>query len=325
MQVYSCATDSWTETGITWNNKPAKGTQLVNTSVSTTSAYAVFSVTSFVNGEYAGDKTVTLVVVQPNDSAKLIQCSSDEAATNKPILEVITSTATPTPTPVPTPTPTPVPTPTPTPVPTPTPTPVPTPTPTPPPSTNVALNKTVTFSKQQVGNEASHAVDGDLATRWSADIYPEWIQVDLGATYTVNRTEVCPTSDRAYKFKVEVSTNGTSYTQVVDRLNNTTGGAVISDTFTAIDARYVKLTVTGASGYTGVWISINEFRVFSAGGAPTPTPTVAPTPTPTVAPTPHPNGRANSYANATQRRWVYDHHPGRTHGPADQRSRSTIS
>ena len=81
-----------------------------------------------------------------------------------------------------------------------------------------------------MGNEASQAVDGDLATRWSADIYPQWMQVDLGATYSVNRTEVCPMSDRAYKFKVEVSTNGTSYTQVVDRLNNTTGGAVITDT-----------------------------------------------------------------------------------------------
>ena len=79
----------------------------------------------------------------------------------------------------------------------------------------------MTYSKQQVGNEASHAVDGDLVTRWSADIYPQWIQVDLGATYSINRTEVCPISDRAYQYKVEVSTNGTSYTQVVDRLNNT--------------------------------------------------------------------------------------------------------
>ena len=58
--------------------------------MSTTSAYAVFDVTSFVNGQYAGDKTVTLVVVQPNDSAKLIQCSSVQSGTNKPILEVIT-------------------------------------------------------------------------------------------------------------------------------------------------------------------------------------------------------------------------------------------
>lgn len=191
--------------------------------------------------------------------------------------------------------------------PTPTPTPTPTSTPSPTPGTNLALNKTVTFSGEQVGNEAVRAVDGDLATRWSADTYPEWLQVDLGAAYSVNRTEVCPYLDRAYRYKVEVSTNGTSFTQVVDRTNNITGGAVIADTFAPANARYVRLTVTGAYGYTSTWTSINEFRVFGAGGTtptpsstptvtptptstPTPIPTATPTPTPTVTPTPAPAG-----------------------------------
>lgn len=57
---------------------------------------------------------------------------------------------------------------------TPTPTPTPTVTPTPTPaSTNLALNKTVTYSSQQSGNEAYKAVDGDTTTRWSADTFPE--------------------------------------------------------------------------------------------------------------------------------------------------------
>ena len=193
-----------------------------------------------------------------------------------------TPTPTPAPTPTPTPAPTPTPTPTPTVAPTPTPTVAPTPTPTPIPTTppgNLALNRPVTYSSQQTGNEASHAVDGDTGTRWSADTYPEWVQVDLGTTYSINRTEVCPYSNRAYKFKVEVSTNGTSYTQVVDRLNNTTGGSVIADTFTATNARYVKLTVTGCSGYTGTWSSITEFRVFGGG-----TPVTPPDPDPDPGP-----------------------------------------
>ncbi|MGE5551175.1 MAG: discoidin domain-containing protein, partial [Bacteroidota bacterium] len=100
---------------------------------------------------------------------------------------------------------------------------------------------------------------------------------------------------RAYKFKVEVSTNGTGYTQVVDRLNNTTGGAAIADTFAAVNARYVKLTVTGASGYTGTWVSILEFRVFGAGGGATPSPTPTVTPTPTVVPTQTPTPRAHPH------------------------------
>ena len=159
----------------------------------------------------------------------------------------------PTPTPSPSVTPTTSPTPTPTITPSLTPTPTPTAVPSPTPGTNLALNKPVTCSTEQVGNEAPHAVDGDLATRWSADIYPEWIQVDLGATYSVNRMEVA---------RIPIGPTGTrwrspptapAYTQVVDRTNNTTGASVITDTFTAADARYVKLTVTGAYGYTGTW------------------------------------------------------------------------
>lgn len=142
----------------------------------------------------------------------------------------------------------------------PTPTPTPTPTATP---VNLALNKPVTCSSEQVGNEASHAVDGDLATRWSADTYPEWIQVDLGSAMNINKVEVAPYLDRAYQYKVEVATSASGpYTQVVDRLSNTTGGSVITDTFTTTSARYVKMTVTGCYGYTGTWTSILELRVF---------------------------------------------------------------
>ncbi|MGE5548927.1 MAG: DNRLRE domain-containing protein, partial [Bacteroidota bacterium] len=273
VDAYTCTTDSWTETGITYSNKPAKGTLITSVNIPSAAAWYSFDVTDFVNGQYAGDKIVTIILAQGSTVKKNVYFNSKEAASDKPVLEVITGTAS---------------TPTPTPTLTPTPTATPTPTPSSSPGVNLALNKPVTFSSQQAGNEASHAVDGDLATRWSADTYPEWIQVDLGATYTVNRTEVCPYLDRAYQFKVEVSTNGTSYTQVVDRLSNTTGGAVISDTFAAASARYVKLTVTGASGYTGTWTSINEFRVFNSGSlpSPTPTPTSTPTPTPSYTPTP---------------------------------------
>jgi len=150
-------------------------------------------------------------------------------------------------------------------------------------TTNLALNKPVTFSSQQAGNEASHAVDGSTTTRWAASPWPQWIQVDLGTTYTIGQTEIMPYASRAYQYRVEVSLNGTSYTTVVDRTANTTGGTTLTDTFTAASARYVRLTVTGASGYTGGWASLYEFRVFSSGG---PTPTNTPVgPTPTITPT----------------------------------------
>src|SRR5687767_7189058 len=55
-------------------------------------------------------------------------------------------------------------------------------------ATNLALNKTVTVSSTQSGLTAAAAVDGSTGTRWGSDWSdPQWIYVDLGATYTINR------------------------------------------------------------------------------------------------------------------------------------------
>ncbi len=159
-----------------------------------------------------------------------------------------------------------------------------TPTATSPVGTNLALNKPVTFSSGvQVGNEAANAVDGSTTTRWAASPWPQWIQVDLGTAYAISKTEIMPYMNRAYQYTVEVSTNGTSYTTVVNQTANTTGGVTLTDNFAAVSARYVRLTVTGASGYTGGFASLYEFRVFGAGAPPlTTTPTATWTNSPTL-------------------------------------------
>jgi hypothetical protein len=131
---------------------------------------------------------------------------------------------------------------------------------------NLALNKTVTASSQQSTNPVSNLVDGNADSRWSAQVYPQWAMVDLGAIYTISSTEVICYGDRAYQFIIEAATtSGGTYTKIVDRSTNTTGGsntAPITNSFTSIDARYVRITVSGASGYTGDWTSIEELRVF---------------------------------------------------------------
>lgn len=133
--------------------------------------------------------------------------------------------------------------------------------------TNLALNKTVTASGSDA-NLPSGAVDGDVNTRWSAQPMPQWIEVDLGAIYDVNKTEAVCYQDRAYQFIVEGKTTaGGSYTQLVNRSANTTPGTVaapITDNFGPVQARYVRVNVTGASGYTGAWASFAELRVFGS-------------------------------------------------------------
>lgn len=135
---------------------------------------------------------------------------------------------------------------------------------------NVALNKTVTASSSDT-NVPANAVDGNTTTRWSASPYPQWLEVDLGALYDISRTEVISYEDRAYQFVVESKTTSSgAYSQIVDRSTNTTPGTIatpITNTFTAVSARFVRITVTGASGYTGLWASLLEFRVFGVPAA----------------------------------------------------------
>jgi len=77
----------------------------------------------------------------------------------------------------------------------------------------------------------------------------------------------CYLRGRAYQFTVEGSTTSATsgFSNLIDATDNTTGGDVINETFSAQAVRYVKLTVTGASGYDGPWTSIHEFEVICGG------------------------------------------------------------
>jgi unsaturated rhamnogalacturonyl hydrolase len=131
---------------------------------------------------------------------------------------------------------------------------------------NLALNQPVTCSSEpEPENGCTNAVDGNLDNRWSASTFPQWIEVDLGAVYSVDRIRVHPYQNRAYRYYVEVkATSSGTYTTVVDRSGNTQSGLVIENTFPVTDARYVRLRVIGAHGYSGNWVSIREFEVFGS-------------------------------------------------------------
>lgn len=130
---------------------------------------------------------------------------------------------------------------------------------------NVALDKSVTTSSAQDGNPGSRITDNNVNSdsRWSVQGFPQQATIDLGSVYTVVQSEVYPFEDRAYQYTIEVSTNGSNYTPIVDRSNNEQGGNAISDLFAPVDARYIRLKVTGVSGgYTGDWISFREVKIF---------------------------------------------------------------
>ena len=149
----------------------------------------------------------------------------------------------------------------------------PTPGPTPTPSSNLALNKPATASSvEKAGEEANLAFDGNTSTRWgSAYSDPQWIYVDLGATYSIGRVKLTWEAAYAISYKIQVSSDASNWT---DAYSTTSGDGGVDDiTFTAKSGRYVRMY--GTQRYNSNWgYSLYEFEVYQASGAtPTPTPT----------------------------------------------------
>src|SRR5687768_14590014 len=93
-------------------------------------------------------------------------------------------------------------------------------------TTNLALNKAVTCSSAESSTyPCTAAVDGNASTRWSSTFSnPQWIQVDLGATY--NLTQVVLNWEAAYgsSYQIQVSANASTWTTVY---STTTGNGAI--------------------------------------------------------------------------------------------------
>ncbi|MCI4669838.1 MAG: polysaccharide lyase family 7 protein [Bacteroidia bacterium] len=135
---------------------------------------------------------------------------------------------------------------------------------------NLAENESIVdFSSEQSTNPSGNLNDGNSNNRWSAQNFPQYAVIDLGATYLVDEINLMPYKNRAYQFRVEGSTSSSTsgFSTLTDATGNTSGGSVINRSFTAQAARYIKLTITGASGYSGSWSSIEEFEVICAGSS----------------------------------------------------------
>jgi fibronectin type 3 domain-containing protein len=145
------------------------------------------------------------------------------------------------------------------------------------PMRNVSQFRPVTASSEQVGNLAVNATDIDpVFTRWCADSggYPAWWQVDLGSAQPVNKAVITWFDDggRSYRYRIEGSTDGITFTTLIDRTDNTSP-TTTSDLFSGT-ARYVRVTVTGGSAD---YPSFYDAQIFGA------TTTLAPPPPSTVA------------------------------------------
>jgi chitodextrinase len=125
--------------------------------------------------------------------------------------------------------------------------------------TNLALNHPATASSlQAAGYPASAAVDGSLTTRWSSAFSdPQWLEVDLGATHTINQVVLNWESAYGKAFQIQTSNDNVTWTTIYSTTTGTGGTQTLN---VSGSGRYIRMygTVRG----TGYGYSLWEFQVF---------------------------------------------------------------
>ena len=144
-----------------------------------------------------------------------------------------------------------------------------------PSTVNLAVGKAVSASGVSQNYVAANAVDGNASTYWEStnNAFPQWLQVDLGATVQVSQVvlKLPPSTSwgaRTQTLSVQGSTDGSSFTDLVASAGYTfdpaSGNQVTIPTGTTT-TRYVRLTITGNTGWPAGQIA--EFEVYGPAGS----------------------------------------------------------
>ncbi|HEY2672532.1 MAG TPA: discoidin domain-containing protein [Rugosimonospora sp.] len=122
-------------------------------------------------------------------------------------------------------------------------------------------------SAENAGTAASAAVDGNTGTRWSSAFSdPQWLQVDLGATATIDQVVLNWEAAYAKSFQIQVSADATNWTTIYSTTTGAGGTQTLNVTGTG---RYVRMY--GTVRATAYGYSLWEFQVYgSTGGGGTP-------------------------------------------------------
>lgn len=114
---------------------------------------------------------------------------------------------------------------------------------------NHAQGKTATASSVATGSAASNANDGNYTNSWAAstNTWPAWWQVDLGSVKTITEVDISwfmyKGSEGYYKYKIEISNDGSTYS-TLDLTGNTRYGFTTDAVH--FTARYVRINMVNA-------------------------------------------------------------------------------
>ena len=119
----------------------------------------------------------------------------------------------------------------------------------------------VSASSAQAGNPAASAVDGNLATRWSAYGDGQSITIDLGRSRSVQKVSVAVYGGDLRSARFDIATSdGTTWTT---RFRGMSSGQTTAPEFydvPDVTARYVRIIGHGNS--SNLWNSITELAVY---------------------------------------------------------------
>ncbi|RKN45399.1 discoidin domain-containing protein [Micromonospora endolithica] len=124
-------------------------------------------------------------------------------------------------------------------------------------STNLALGRTMSASGQSDVYGPGNANDGNAGSYWESpsNAFPQWIQADLAATVNVNRLVLklpAGWEARSQTLTVQGSTNGSTFSTLVGSAAyafNPAAGNTVTVTVPTAATRYVRLLITGNTGW----------------------------------------------------------------------------
>ncbi|MEV5825365.1 discoidin domain-containing protein [Spirillospora sp. NPDC052242] len=146
--------------------------------------------------------------------------------------------------------------------------------------TNLAAGKTASAASANGRYAAANVNDGDRATYWESAnrAFPQWIQIDLGATVDTNKVVLkLPTAGwerRTQTLAVQASTDGTRFTDVVAsgaRVFDPASGNTVTLGYDDAPTRFLRVHITGNTGWPAGQLS--ELEVYGPGTGDTAPPT----------------------------------------------------
>ncbi|WP_214106615.1 discoidin domain-containing protein [Acrocarpospora catenulata] len=139
---------------------------------------------------------------------------------------------------------------------------------------NLALNKPATADSQCAANEGpakavNGTYNGGLSDKWCSLGTSKWLRVDLQNATTVGKVVLRhsgaggeKTSWNTKDFDLQISTNGTNWTNVAQVRNNT--ASTTTHTFTPTSARYIRLNVITPTSDSDTAARIFELEAYAS-------------------------------------------------------------